>query len=55
MSIIAEPPEKASGASLVHVKFQNAGDEDVILNLGMMLGNGKVLLADAIRMRLIDE
>ena len=54
MSIIAAPPEKASGTPLFHVTIQNIGNKDVILNLGVMLANGKFLLPEAIRLVLTD-
>jgi hypothetical protein len=50
MSITAVPAEKARGASLFLVTLQNTGDQDVLLNLGMMLANGKVHMPDAIRL-----
>jgi hypothetical protein len=36
------------------VAFRNVGQQDVVLNLGMMLANGKVLLPDKIRLKLTD-
>jgi hypothetical protein len=38
----------------VHVTFENLGDQDTVLNLGMMLANGKVHLPDAVRLILTD-
>lgn len=36
------------------VSFQNAGDSDFVLNLGFMLGNGKVMFPSAVRLILTD-
>jgi hypothetical protein len=36
------------------VAFQNTGERDITLNLGMMLANGKVQLPDRIRLKLKD-
>jgi hypothetical protein len=54
MSIIAITPEEANGIPVFRVTLENVGDEDALLNLGMMLANGRVLLPDAIRLILID-
>lgn len=37
------------------VAFKNVGQEDVCLNLGMMLGNGKVQIPDKVHLELKDE
>ena len=37
-----------------YLAFQNIGSKDFVLNLGMMLGNGKVQEPDAIRLMLTD-
>ena len=51
------PIPSGSGAP-ADVKFdvalQNVGDSDVVLNLGTMLANGKVMWPDAIRLMLTD-
>jgi hypothetical protein len=54
MSIRASAPESTDSLRL-HVTFENVNDKDVVLNLGMMLGNGKVHLPDAIRLELTDS
>ncbi len=55
MSISAAKPKFTNEIPVFHVTVENAGDKDVMLNLGMMLANGKVLLPDAIRLILIDS
>ncbi|MBL7043046.1 MAG: hypothetical protein ISR77_30720 [Pirellulaceae bacterium] len=37
------------------VVFENVSDRDIVLNLGMMLANGKVQLPEEIRLTLTDE
>jgi hypothetical protein len=37
------------------VTFENTGDKDTVLNLGMMLGNGTALLPDAVGLVLTDS
>jgi hypothetical protein len=54
MSIAAMIPQEAKGITIFRVTLENVGDKDTVLNLGMMLANGKVLLPDAIRLVLID-
>ncbi|MBA7485176.1 hypothetical protein ES707_20711 [subsurface metagenome] len=54
MSIIATTRENANETSVFCVTLENAGDKDVVLNLGMMLANGKVHLPAAIRLILTD-
>lgn len=54
MSIIAITPQKEKGIPVFRVTLKNVGDKDAMLNLGMMLANGRVLLPDAIRLILID-
>ena len=36
------------------VTFENVGDKDTVLNLGMMVGNGRHQLPDAIRLQITD-
>ena len=55
MSIIAIAPQEANGIPIFRVTLENVGDKDAVLNLGMMLGNGKVHLPDAIHLTLIDS
>ena len=55
MSIIATTPQKAKGIPVFRVTLENVGDKDAVLNLGIMLANGKVLLPDAIHLILIDS
>jgi len=54
MSIIAITPQKAKGIPVFRVTIKNVGDKDAMLNLGIMLANGRVLLPDAIRLILIE-
>jgi hypothetical protein len=49
ISIRASAPENTDSLRL-HVTFENVSDKDTVLNLGMMLANGKVHLPDAIRL-----
>jgi hypothetical protein len=53
MSISATGRDKAGNPEF-HVAFENVGEQDVSLNLGMMLANGKVQLPDGIRLNLTD-
>ena len=53
MSIRASAPESTDSLRL-HVTFENVSDKDTVLNLGMMLANGKVHLPDAVRLILTD-
>ena len=55
MSISAAKPKFTNESPIFHVTIENAGDKDVMLNLGMMLANGKVLLPEAIHLILIDS
>ncbi len=55
MAISATKPKFMDETPVFHVTLENAGDKDVMLNLGMMLANGKVLLPDAIHLILIDS
>lgn len=55
MSIIATTPQEAKGIPVFRVTLENVGDKDAVLNLGIMLANGKVLLPDAIHLILIDS
>jgi hypothetical protein len=54
MSLSVVLGEGDDEATVFNVTFQNTGEKDVILNLGMMLANGKALLPDAINLRLTD-
>jgi hypothetical protein len=53
MSIRATAPESTESLQL-HVTFENVSDKDTVLNLGMMLANGKVQLPDAVRLILTE-
>lgn len=53
MSIAATKSDKVDSPSF-QVAFQNVGEQDVLLSLGMMLANGKVQLPDRIRLVLTD-
>lgn len=55
MSISATVPKEAEGATRFRVTIENTGAQDVILNLGAMLDNGKILLPQAIRLILTDS
>ena len=55
MSIIAITPQEAKGIPVFRVTVENVGDKDVVLNLGMMLANGKVHLPTKIRLILTDS
>ena len=46
---------KTSEPLLFQVSLHNAGDQDLILNLGVMLGNGRRQYPDAIHLRLSDK
>ncbi len=46
---------ETSGSLLFEVRLHNTGDQDLILNLGMMLGNGRRQYPDAIHLRLSDQ
>jgi len=49
MSIRTTAPEN-SNSLRIHITFENVSDDDALLNLGMMLANGKTLVPDAIRL-----
>ena len=55
MSISATKQGYTNETPIFHVALENAGDKDVMLNLGMMLGNGKLLLPDTIHLILTDS
>jgi len=55
MSIIATTQQDAKGPPVFRITLENIGDKDTVLNLGMMLANGKVHLPDAIHLILIDS
>jgi hypothetical protein len=55
MSISATKPKFTNETPVFQVTLKNAGDKDAVLNLGMMLANGKVLLPDAIHLILTDS
>lgn len=50
MSIRVLDPQKAGDAPAFRITFQNDGDNDSVLNLGMMLANGKVQMPTDIRL-----
>ncbi len=54
MVISIAPQQEAGGRVTFRVALENASGTDVVLNLGRMLGNGRVHVPDAIRMRLTD-
>lgn len=53
LSIQADSPE-SSGALRLRVTLENTGDKDVYLNLGTMLGNGRIQRPEAIRLLVVD-
>jgi hypothetical protein len=55
MSIIAITPREAKRVPAFRVTVENIGDKDVVLNLGMMLANGRVHLPTEIRLILTDS
>ena len=55
MSIVAVTAREAEGVPAFRVTLENVGDRDTVLNLGMMLANGKVHLPDAIQLTLIES
>lgn len=55
MSIVAITPQEAKGIPVFRVTVENVSDKDVVLNLGMMLANGKVHLPTEIRLILTDS
>jgi len=55
MSISVAIPKEAKGATRFRVTIENTGAQDVILNLGTMLANGKVHLPEAIHLILTDS
>ena len=55
MSIAATKAGNANETPAFGVALENAGDKDAMLNLGIMLANGKTLLPEAIRLILIDS
>lgn len=53
VSIRAATPESTDTLRF-HVTFENVSEEDTVINLGDMLGNGKALLPHAFRLILTD-
>ena len=53
VSIRVANPENIDSLRL-YATFENVGDIDTFLNLGMMLGNGKTLLPEAVQLVLTD-
>ena len=51
---ISAPHQKVDGNFIFRIGLENTGENDVVLNLGTMLANGKVHLPDAIRLVLTD-
>jgi len=54
VSIAAAQREFTNAVPVFEVTLRNTGNEDMMVNLGMMLANGKKLQPDAIRLILID-
>jgi len=53
LSIQADTPER-SGALKLRVTLENTGDKDVYVNLGTVLGNGRIQRPEAIRILIAD-
>jgi len=53
LSIRANSPE-SSGALRLDVTLENTGQKDILLNLGTMLGNGRIQRPEAIRLLVVD-
>ncbi|MFA6243199.1 MAG: hypothetical protein WC655_19840 [Candidatus Hydrogenedentales bacterium] len=45
----------AKQTGVFRVDLENIGNKDLVLNLGMMLGNGSILIPDAISLILVDS
>lgn len=54
ISLVTERTEPAETPKF-HIVIENIGDSDVVINLGSMLSNGKVMFPDAVRMVLTDS
>lgn len=54
MSISVSTSRKVNESPIFRVSFENLGDIDVMLNLGMMLANGQVQIPERIRLVLTD-
>lgn len=52
LGVSASARGRTDGAFSVEVSFRNAGGNDVVLNLGHMLANGRVMFPDAVRVML---
>jgi hypothetical protein len=52
LGITASGDGAAEGGVAVEVSFKNVGPNDFVLNLGIMLANGKVMFPDAVRVNL---
>jgi hypothetical protein len=55
MSIIAVTAQEVKGIPAFHVTLENVGDKDAVLNLGMMLANGKVHMPNEIHLILTNS
>jgi hypothetical protein len=44
-----------TGQPAFYIAIENVGDSDVILNLGTMISNGKVMFPEAVRLQLSDS
>jgi hypothetical protein len=55
MSVLVDPPRELSARPpKFRVELRNIGDHDLILNLGIMLANGRRQYADAIVLTIVD-
>src|SRR5262245_11369314 len=49
LSVRVTEPQRADSLRF-YVSFENASEQDTVLNLGLMLGNGKILQPEALRL-----
>ena len=52
MGIVLKPAEQSPAGGELFVAFENTSQSDFVLNLGIMLANGKVMLPTGIRLSL---
>jgi hypothetical protein len=55
LGISVHAADQAHGGARLVIAFENTGDADFVLNLGMMLANGKVMLPHAIHLVVMDS
>ena len=54
MSLSVTTPHNPQGNPVFHITLENIAEDDVMVNLGKMLANGRIHLPDAIRLTLTD-